>query len=370
MRSHLPLAVACAAVVFAGAPVGATSSSPDPLPIDTTATATVSQDEPAQFSFTAPASGVLLVAVQADDDVQINVTYADGSPLPDSQSDHDILGNPGNEQLAVSIPSAGEFLVAVSLHPWAAATSAASFEIGGAFVPIGGREFAKDADGPTRDQPIELTIGEARTDETTATGDLADWHRLTADRDGVLVVTLDPLSPDVWLQFDVSNDTTGDSSYGSGDPAEAALPVAAGDVVFIRVAASGSPTGGYTLLADYGAQDADGTLATARPLEVGTAYEDTERVVSDREDWFAVTAPSAGTLTITTSPLGDSTPDLVLELHLDESSGAVDTSDRDLDTYADESLTVDVTAGQTVFVVVRTYGDSPPTGYRIIAELG
>lgn len=368
------LIVACVAVLLGGGTPAAGGSAPptdpaptDPLPVGTTDTGSIDSSGTTRFVFTAPSSGVLTVAVYGDDDLQLSVSHADGTGLPDGQTDRDIFGHRGTEQLLVSIPAAGDYVIAVATYGSTPGT--ATFEIGATFLSISGREFGVDTDAPTRDEAIELVVGETYTDDEIVLGDLVDWFRLTAEQDGPLLVTVEALEVGPWFHLELSDQERSEVSYNSGSPATVFFDVVAGDTVFAQVSSSGAPAGGYSLRAEYGEADSDGTLADARVLAVGETYDDTGTNPGDREDWFAITAPSDGTLTITTSALGERGPDLQLELHLDERSGAVEFSDQDLDSFTDESLTIDVTAGQTVFVRVRTFGSGVPTQYRITAEL-
>lgn len=112
--------------------------------------------------------------------------------------------------------------------------------------------------------------------------------------------------------------------------------------------------------------DPDGKPSGARDLALDSDHEDTlDPAGGDGFDWYRVTSDAAGTLTVLTrAESGDLRLDLFLEGDFRE---PVDTSDQDQGgVLGNESLTVDLAAGQTVYVRV---GPSAGTGdyseYRI-----
>ncbi|MGD9904597.1 MAG: PPC domain-containing protein [Vicinamibacterales bacterium] len=104
--------------------------------------------------------------------------------------------------------------------------------------------------------------------------------------------------------------------------------------------------------------DPDGRPRSAKPAQVGKAFEDgLDPSAGDNWDWWVLKAPEAGTLTVVTRQVGsDDAPDLVLEIYTDGDFGdAKDRSDQDLQgNSANESTTVQVTAGQSVHVKVSS----------------
>lgn len=118
--------------------------------------------------------------------------------------------------------------------------------------------------------------------------------------------------------------------------------------------------------------DPDGRPSRARFLKVGEAVEDSlNGSQGDRVDWFAIKAPSAGTLVAVTRAVGDSEADLVLEAFLEGSFGeAVSRSDQDLQgSSSAESVSVNVSAGQTVYLRVTGAFESVEGRYRLSSSL-
>jgi hypothetical protein len=117
--------------------------------------------------------------------------------------------------------------------------------------------------------------------------------------------------------------------------------------------------------------DPDSKPSGARRLEIGKPHEDSLDVeAGDLWDWFSWQAPEAGTLVIVTRGSGESA-DLVLEAFLDgKFSESVERSDQDLQgDSANESVTISVTAGQTVHVKVSSAFGRQSAKYRISSSL-
>ena len=118
--------------------------------------------------------------------------------------------------------------------------------------------------------------------------------------------------------------------------------------------------------------DPDGRPSRARSLKVGEAVEDSlNGAQGDLVDWFSIKAPSAGTLVAVTRTVGDSEADLVLEAFLEGNFGtAVSRSDQDLQgSSSAESVSVNVTAGQTVYLRVTGAFESVEGRYRLSSSL-
>ena len=116
--------------------------------------------------------------------------------------------------------------------------------------------------------------------------------------------------------------------------------------------------------------DPDKRPATARPVEAGRSYEDSlDPGSGDAWDWFVFTPKTAGTLTVVLRPLADSKVDLQLDVYTtEEFSRPTVRSDQDMqDNPANESGTVDVKAGQKVFVKVAALNGAGK--YRITSSL-
>ena len=96
----------------------------------------------------------------------------------------------------------------------------------------------------------------------------------------------------------------------------------------------------------------------AKAGQVGKALEDgLDPGAGDNWDWWVLKAAEAGTLTVVTRQVGTGdAPDLVLEVFTEgDFADAKDRSDQDLQgNSANESATVQVTAGQAVHVKVSS----------------
>lgn len=118
--------------------------------------------------------------------------------------------------------------------------------------------------------------------------------------------------------------------------------------------------------------DPDRRPRTARPLVVGKAHEDSlDSESGDLWDWFVMKPAQAGTLAIVTRRVGEGDSDLVLEVYLDSNfAQPADRSDQDLQgNNANESVTVNVNAGQVVHVKVAGAFSRVNTKYRVSSSL-
>ena len=101
--------------------------------------------------------------------------------------------------------------------------------------------------------------------------------------------------------------------------------------------------------------DPDGKPSTAMVLSVGDGHEDTiDPALGDGWDWYRVTAEKPGVLTVLTRAVGGDSGDLRLEVFREgELSEPVDNSDQDQEgVLANETVTISVSAGETVYVKV------------------
>ncbi len=115
--------------------------------------------------------------------------------------------------------------------------------------------------------------------------------------------------------------------------------------------------------------DPDGRPSRAGRLSIGTTHTDQLHPdEGDQWDWFTLSATERVTLVIMTRTDEGVEGDLALEVYLDNdfSTPAVQ-SDQDLQgNLGNESVTVDVRAGQPMHVKVRSYSSSGgPTPYRV-----
>ncbi len=117
--------------------------------------------------------------------------------------------------------------------------------------------------------------------------------------------------------------------------------------------------------------DADRRPGQARALKIGQAHEDgLDRNGGDAWDWYVFKVAQAGTLVVVTRPLGSETPDIVLEAFTGGTfSQADERSDQDMQgSSAQESVSVNVNAGQTVHIKVATLS-SQIGKYRISSNI-
>lgn len=134
-----------------------------------------------------------------------------------------------------------------------------------------------------------------------------------------------------------------------------------------QIGASWVPFAGFARPADP-----DKRPATARALDIGKSHEDSlDSGAGDSWDWFVLTPKTAGTLTVILRPVANSEIDLQLEVYLGtELTEAAAKSDQDLQgNAANESATLDVTAGQKVYVKVMGAFSNVTGRYRLSSSL-
>ena len=118
--------------------------------------------------------------------------------------------------------------------------------------------------------------------------------------------------------------------------------------------------------------DPDKRPGQARSVTVGKPHDDSlDPAAGDGWDWFVLKAPQAGALAIITRPLANTDADLVLEVFLNGNFGqAEDRSDQDMQgNTSNESVTVNVTAGQLVHVKVTNSSGRTASKYRLSSSL-
>jgi hypothetical protein len=118
--------------------------------------------------------------------------------------------------------------------------------------------------------------------------------------------------------------------------------------------------------------DPDKRPSQARALEVGKSHEDgIDTEAGDPWDWFVYTPAQAGTLTIILRPVSKESFDLTLETYAaGEYTKPTASSDQDLQGHAaNESISIDVPAGQKVYVKVYAGFGSATGKYRLSSSL-
>jgi len=166
------------------------------LPLNQITNGSASDSNPAVFDFNAESAGVLTVIVRGENvDIRLMVTDAVGQALPDGETDSDIGGDVGAEQLAVVVPAAGDYQVRVTT--W---SGSGIFNIAAGWIPYAELGGPADPDAlPTAaavlvpGTPIEDSIDPAN-------GDNWDWFKVTADAAGAITVITDAPSGDIALE--------------------------------------------------------------------------------------------------------------------------------------------------------------------------
>ena len=250
MKTLPHLAAVAAAVVL----VPAFLCAQTPLPLGKTAEGTLSGGE-AAYAFAAKEAGFLVVVVRASagEDLSLSVTDSEGQVLPDGLSDMDLNGDVGAEQVLTAIPSAGNYVVKIRCYG-----EAASFQVGGAFLPSKLAVSPDDPDGRPSGA-VELAVGANHDDVIDPpAGDRADWYRIPIQKAGVLTVfTRAEGDGDLRLERYVEpelgepEEIADDDRDGVMGNESLTVEVKAGDVVLIRVAPSfgGSATATYRISA-------------------------------------------------------------------------------------------------------------------------
>lgn len=157
-----------------------------------------------------------------------------------------------------------------------------------------------------------------------------------------------------------------------------ALPVGHADplVVEVTMLSEEGGNGAFTIAGSFIAEaafaraaDPDRRPSLAKALTVGAASEESVNAgEGDAWDWFKVTATESMTLVIVTRMAEGTEGDLTIEAFTEGNfAEPVANSDQDLQGHTgNESVTVDVKAGQTVHVKVASlFGSGGAAAYRI-----
>lgn len=148
----------------------------------------------------------------------------------------------------------------------------------------------------------------------------------------------------------------------------------------VRVRANGGANASFEISGSWMAfppfamasSDPDRRPSTAKPAQVGKAIEDSlNSQAGDTWDWWVMKASQAGTLVIVTRRVGEGDTDLVLEAFLDgDFSRPAQRSDQDMQgNNANESVTLNVNAGQSVHIKVSANFSNANTRYRLSSNL-
>jgi len=120
------------------------------------------------------------------------------------------------------------------------------------------------------------------------------------------------------------------------------------------------------------ATDPDRRPSLALAVDIGRSHEDAlDGAAGDNWDWFVLTAKTSGTLTVILRSVNDDSPDLALELYTAEdlSEPSVRSDDDLQGNNTNESATVDVKAGQKIFVKVVGLSTSASGRYRLASSI-
>ncbi|MGD8330257.1 MAG: PPC domain-containing protein [Acidobacteriota bacterium] len=197
MRREILTALTAVAVLVLALAAPAPAHAQQALQLNQPQRGSASGDNPAVFTFDAESAGVLTVVLRGDGDADLQLAVADavGQPLPEGQSDMDLGGNMGAEQLAVTIPGAGQYQVRVTMF-----YGSGTFEMVAGFISYPALAGPMDPDGmPTA--AAELTPGSPIQDSIDpASGDAWDWFKVTVDSAAAVTVITSAESGDLALE--------------------------------------------------------------------------------------------------------------------------------------------------------------------------
>lgn len=119
--------------------------------------------------------------------------------------------------------------------------------------------------------------------------------------------------------------------------------------------------------------DPDGKPSGATPLAIDEMHDDSINPGGgDGWDWYAITAESSGVLTVLTRAVDDDEGDLRLDVfRADDLREPADGSDQDQGgVMTNETITIDVEAGETIYVkVAPSFAANGTVSYRIVSGL-
>ncbi len=230
--------------------------------------------------------------------------------------------------------------------------------------------------------PAALPVGK------TAAGQVSNReptvYRFTAQTAGVLTVAVHADADVTLAVTDEDGQALPDGSsdrdlYGSGGNEQVAVTLPEGGEYRVQVALLDGGSTKFEIGAAWiampafaRASDPDRRPTLGAALEIGRSHEDRlDADAGDNWDWFSITAKTSGTLTVILRSVNDDSPDLVLELYSsDELAKPIVRSDDDLQgNTTNESATVDVKAGEKIYVKVSGASGNPSGPYRLASSL-
>ena len=236
--------VACSALLTVGT---AGTLGAQALPLGSTAEGTTSTEAVSVFEFRASSAGILTVAVRGtgQTDLVLQVTDGDGQPLPDGDSDQDLGGNSGAEQLALTIPREGVYFVRV--RPFSSGMG--QFRIGASWLEFPELEQPRDPDG-SPSSANSFRVGErAEGSIDAAIGDHWDWYSIRIEQTGLLTVATRSTEGDLVLEAfnegsfgEAAERSDQDLQEVSGNEA-ITLSVTQGQTLYFKVSAFASSGG-------------------------------------------------------------------------------------------------------------------------------
>jgi hypothetical protein len=230
--------------------------------------------------------------------------------------------------------------------------------------------------------PAALPVG--KTTAGQVSNRVAAVYRFTAPTAGVLTVAVHAEDDVTLTVTDEDGQALPDGAsdrdlYGSGGNEQVAVTLPEGGEYRVHVALlDGSSTkfeigAGWIAMAAFArATDPDRRPTLGAALEIGRSHEDKlDGDAGDNWDWFSITPKTSGTLTVILRSVNDDSPDLALELYTsDDLAKPSVRSDDDLQgNTTNESATVDVKAGQKVYVKVLGASGNPSGPYRLASSL-
>jgi hypothetical protein len=205
------------------------------------------KSEGATYGFKAESAGVLTVALrgEGESDLVLLVTDEDGQTVQNGRSDQDLGGARGAEQLAVTIPYPGDYIVRVDMS----GGDTAKFSIGASWLVLPQAARQPDPDGrPRSANPLE--VGKAVTDTVDASaGDMWDWFAVQIQAPGTLTVLTKAPEGDLVLEAFHDGNFREPAERSDQDMQEVkgnesiSMHVEAGQTIFFRVSSlfSGGP---------------------------------------------------------------------------------------------------------------------------------